>query len=279
MKGLTFRTEHLSKSPKITAKVVRKLLADKHFKDVFISECKDGPTWSGTHSRLDAWVLKRSWSPVTMIGYEIKVSRSDFVNDDKWTNYLPLCNQLYFVCPAGLIQPDELPPHVGLLCASKTGTRLYTKKKAARREVEWPGELMAYVIMSRSQIVKNMFSVNPHENGDKADYWRDWLATKQENRELGRHVAIETHRILSKAMSAQRIAESKVRGYEEFKTRLRILGINPEASSWAIEKEVSRLSGKIPTGLRSRIAQTINELTSLQSDLAKIERTSDARRG
>jgi len=29
-------------------------------------------------------------------GYDIKISRSDFLGDEKWTGYLPLCNLLYF---------------------------------------------------------------------------------------------------------------------------------------------------------------------------------------
>ena len=50
-------------------------------------------------------------------GYEIKVSRSDFVNDTKWQDYLPYCHQFYFVCPPDLIQPDELPKEIGLMYA------------------------------------------------------------------------------------------------------------------------------------------------------------------
>jgi len=31
-----------------------------------------------------------------MVGYEIKVSKSDFFNDIKWQEYLPMCNELFF---------------------------------------------------------------------------------------------------------------------------------------------------------------------------------------
>lgn len=48
-------------------------------------------------------------------GYEVKISRSDFKSDDKWTEYLPFCNKFYFVCPPDLIQPSELPKEIGLI--------------------------------------------------------------------------------------------------------------------------------------------------------------------
>lgn len=48
-------------------------------------------------------------------GYEIKVSRQDFLTDKKWQEYLPYCNQFYFVVPKGLILPEELPPEIGLI--------------------------------------------------------------------------------------------------------------------------------------------------------------------
>jgi hypothetical protein len=61
----------------VSANVLLKALAQRHKDDVFVPECKNGPTQTGSHRRLDAWVMLKTWSPVTMIGYEIKVSRSD----------------------------------------------------------------------------------------------------------------------------------------------------------------------------------------------------------
>jgi hypothetical protein len=91
-------------------------------KDVFITECKNGETWGARDLyKLDAWVLKRTYSPLTTIGYEIKVSRSDFENDQKWTNYIDLCHEFFFVCPGGLIRATDLPSSVGLIWVSSTG--------------------------------------------------------------------------------------------------------------------------------------------------------------
>lgn len=48
-------------------------------------------------------------------GFEIKVSRADFVGDDKWTEYLRFVNYFFFVTVPGLVQPSELPPEVFLM--------------------------------------------------------------------------------------------------------------------------------------------------------------------
>jgi hypothetical protein len=94
---------------KITAQTIVDLLAEKHSSDVFIRECKDGPSVNNSHCRLDAWAMKRSWSSPCTYGYEVKVSRQDFLKDDKWRNYLPYCNEFYFAATKGLIQLEELP--------------------------------------------------------------------------------------------------------------------------------------------------------------------------
>ena len=63
----------------IKADQVLTLLRNKHSKDVFVSECKNGETWGARDLlKMDAWVLLRSYSPLTTVGYEIKISRRDF---------------------------------------------------------------------------------------------------------------------------------------------------------------------------------------------------------
>ena len=83
----------------LTAKDILRLIESRHSGDLVVAECKDGPTHYARHRRLDAWVMRKSWSKPALYGYEIKVSRQDFLKDDKWPDYLPMCNELYFVCP------------------------------------------------------------------------------------------------------------------------------------------------------------------------------------
>jgi hypothetical protein len=114
----------------MTEREIENLLADRHAKDVFIPQCKDGPTTGGL-SIMDGWAMNRSWSRLTFWGYEIKVSKQDFIHDEKWHTYLPYCNQLYFVCPKGVISVESVPDGVGLIYALPRHLKIV--KKAAHR--------------------------------------------------------------------------------------------------------------------------------------------------
>ena len=82
----------------ITAQTVLELLAAKHSRDVFVPECKNGAThFADGMQKIDAWAMKKSWASPCVTAHEIKVSRADFLKDDKWPGYLPYCNQFYFV--------------------------------------------------------------------------------------------------------------------------------------------------------------------------------------
>ena len=174
----------------LTARSILALLADKHRNDVFVPECKAGSSWGReTTFRLDAWAMKRSWSPWTTIGYEIKVARSDFLRDDKWAHYLPLCHQFSFVCPRGLIDPKEIGDGVGLMWVTKNGKRLITKVKAPRREIEPPVGVLQYILMSRVEITRSTYGIKTRNQ--RIAEWRVWLADRKGSHALGNEVARE----------------------------------------------------------------------------------------
>lgn len=66
-------------------------------------------------------------------GFEIKLTRADFLRDMKWEKYTEFTSSLTIVCPEGLIQPEEIRKPFGLLWISenKRGvTRKFVKKPA-----------------------------------------------------------------------------------------------------------------------------------------------------
>jgi len=208
----------------VNSRALLDILRRKHAEDVFVSECHMAESGS---QRLDAWVLRKTWSPLTTIGYEIKVSRSDFVNDDKWTLYLRACHQFYWVCPPRLIAVEEVPEGCGLMW--QAGNRLLTKRKAPRHEPD-PMTLillMAYTLMSRSRIVANMW-----EAGDRprVDVWRDLLLERKGERLLG-HVTGRVIRAQIKELDERtRAAETRSRSFETLEMRLREAGVDPGES-------------------------------------------------
>lgn len=227
-----------------TAKHILALLEGKHGSEVFIPECKDGPSAESSHRRLDAWVFKKTWSPVTTIGYEIKVARNDFLRDDKWPDYLDLCHQFYFVCPKGLIAPEEIPPEAGLLYA--TGKRLYTKKKAPHRVLIDNDRLMVllfYVLMCRTQVTPS--DRQPMARG--LAYWEAWLADKEHRRKVGYTVRGEIATAYNEARRAEQEAKNRLGRYTHLEKRLEELEVANDQylSDWAIDRALKSKLGPI----------------------------------
>lgn len=71
-------------------------------------------------------------------GFEIKVSRADFLQDEKWQNYSRFCSSLSVACPKGLIRPDEIPKPFGLLyVAKRVDIREWDKKECISYPITW----------------------------------------------------------------------------------------------------------------------------------------------
>lgn len=60
-------------------------------------------------------------------GFEIKLTKADFLNDYKWTQYTEFCSSITIVCPAGLIKKEEIEHPFGLLWITQDNQRLSHK--------------------------------------------------------------------------------------------------------------------------------------------------------
>lgn len=221
---------------KITSNDILKLLSEKHSEDVFVPECKDGSTWFGSHFRLDAWVMNRSWTKLKFTGYEIKVSRSDFLKDDKHQEYMKLCNEFYFVAPKGICTVDEIPPEAGLLEIASTGNRLFTRKKAAFRKIEFPSDLFTYLLMCRTKISGRYSPISDKQ------YWEIWLNDKNENKTLGHSVSQKLKKSyeenVQKVKDENYILNNKIKEYDEFKRLLTEIGVTDSDSYYKVRDKI-----------------------------------------
>lgn len=250
---------------KITASEIKQLLAVKHASDVFVPECKNGPTHGAARLlKLDGWAMKRSWSNPQTIGYEIKVSRSDFLGDDKWTAYLSYCSHFYFVTPPGLIKADELPPNVGHLVVTKNKTKLLTKKKAPPREVEIPENLFRYVLMCRAEIGK--------EQGQEG-YWNGWLEDRDINANLGRKVSKTLSKEISdrviRVQDENRELKRDIEKLSEVKRLCDKIGIVPSLylSESRFEDKIRPKSETLPVNILRMIDRLSESVESLKSEV------------
>lgn len=132
----------------MNSKFILNVLRQRHKRDLFLSEVKNGPTLlSNTLLRMDAWTMKMSWKQ-DITGYEIKVDRSDFVGDQKWHMYLNYCNKFYWVCPTGLIKASEIDERCGLIYVNDDGSYRVVKRPLFR-DVTLPPEIYRYILMWR----------------------------------------------------------------------------------------------------------------------------------
>jgi len=231
----------------INAEKILACLAKRHAADVFVPNCKTGQTNQGLLI-LDAWVMKKSWVNPLMIGYEIKVSRQDFLNDTKWQKYLPYCNKFYFVCPSKLIYPNELPPEAGLLYASQTGSRLYQKKPSIYRDVPFPASLAKYILMWRAKITNEIELISTKQ------YWEQWLKTKKEDREFGHMVSRKIREMVASEIDAVKKENARIKHENEklqnVKLALEKLGLNIQSITyWSIEREIKHKLEIIKKGI------------------------------
>ena len=250
---------------RMTSDDLVRLLSVRHSKDVFVPECKDGPTWGGAHLRLDAWAMARSWTKPRTWGYEVKVSRRDFLSDEKWQGYLRYCNEFYFVTPLGMVQPAEVPGDVGLLWASKNAARLYKKKKATYRSIEIPDSFWRYIIMCRAAIVKDNRA--GHAYGTR-EYWQDWMKKKEMDWNFGHAVGKALGERINTEIVAVRKHNERLQAamvqYDGLLKFLGTIGIDPSRHDYrlcsTLQNKMEAMRRIIPHGLRNSVANSISSL-------------------
>lgn len=108
---------------KITTKEITKSLIESISKDEWIVGAEVAVR--GTNGRIDVCaVRKRQFLRKQIRGYEVKISRSDFLSDvgsQKWRKYLAVCHQVYFAAPSGLLKKNEIPHGAGLITLGDKG--------------------------------------------------------------------------------------------------------------------------------------------------------------
>lgn len=260
----------------ITANLIEHRLREKHCGDIFVSQCKTGGSWSGMYQILDAWAMNKSWAHPLTIGYEIKVDRQDFLNDEKWMGYLPYCNEFYFVTPSKLVMPEEIPDEIGLLWLSTTGNRFYKKKKAVHRTADKIESLYKYILMTRTKICTSYESFTTVE--DKYEYWKAWLAKEDEKKVLGHNISRKIRQLVEENIDRVARVNSNLvdqnKDLEEIKKLIEELGFDRKGYFWAgaVERQIRNLGSLVPKNVEDeirRLAKSLKDLTEILDEAKK----------
>ncbi len=259
---------------KISSSDIKKLLANKHSTDVFISECKMGSSYAGDSPIIDAWAMKKSWTSLAFTGYEIKISRSDFLADNKYHQYLPACTYFYLVTTKGVIKDkNEIPENVGWIEVSTNGGRLWTKKKAPLlREIQLsPLEsVLVYLLMWRTEVTKEKTLEN-HRNFDKGkgNYWKKWAETKEYDKIYGHMISNSIAKTIFDKNMELKSENAKLKETNEnlldIKNMLDDMGIDTKYWWNAKENVAKKLKGDIDVYSRNTM-RIIEKLDKFKED-------------
>jgi len=229
--------------PQITSQHVKQLLAARHPEDVFLTECRIPLEAYVAEGYMDAWAMKKSWRHPLATGYEIKVSRSDFLNDKKWVSYLAYCNEFYFVSPKGVIQVAEVPETAGLIWVTDTGNKLYTKKKAPYREINIDDLSKVYksILMNRVNITSGS-TIGGILRAHLVEHWEKMLREKEERRIYGDRLRGRIRRMYEDKIKLvedeNRNLKHEIESLGDIRERLRVAGVN--VNSWKSRTEFIR---------------------------------------
>lgn len=247
-------------------------LARKHSADFFMTEVKNGPSgWSGSNVRMDAVAIAKSWTHPCIYGYEIKVSRQDFLNDKKWPIYKEQTHSFSFVCPKGLIDPKELGEGVGLIYYSEQSGRLYTRKKATYRECEMNAGMLLYIIMHRLDSDRYPFF------SSKKEYLEAYLQDQIDKKQLGWNVSSKLAQdVQSLATENKRlereigILEEKNDLFREIHQVLQDAGI--VCSIYTMPKEIKKLTkGGLPKNVEVALKRVIDSSKTIEKYMNSLE--------
>lgn len=194
---------------KIRSDEIKRALSKRHNDEFFLTEVKTGPSTMTETLRFDALSIKKSWTKPCFTGYEVKVSRNDFLHDDKYTHYRDYCHRLYLVCPKDLIKPEEIPEDIGIMYYNADKNTLFTKRVARLREINLPVGLLYYILLSRlTNDVHPFFSTN-------REYIEAYIQDKAKKRDLAYTFKGKLIGEVKEAQEKVRDAEWEIENYKK----------------------------------------------------------------
>lgn len=251
----------------VKAHEIKRALSDKHnrINDFFLTEVKNGPTHTATDLYImDAIAIKKSWVNPLITGYEIKVSRNDFMQDEKWPAYKHYCHRLDFVVPTGLVQPDELPDDIGLIYYHPEKRTLYTRRRGKIRNIEMPYEMLYYIIMNRLDNVEHPFF------STKEEYFREYVDGKVSSKALGRLVSSKLINDVALLESENERLKREIKSMETDKETLlqiqeilRKHGIRP----WRKEEYAERLDIALSSSVPPHLLNELEKIKDISGHL------------
>jgi len=140
-------------------------------REMFFAGVNLGPAGHGLRT-MDAIWFRKSWTRPRITGFEVKISRSDFLRDDKWPEYAAVC----------VLSRNEIPGTAGLMVYNPESGALSVQKGAPHTDRELDQWLLMYLVMSKTEPKWHPFYSSERE------YLEAWVDDKADRKALGRMV-------------------------------------------------------------------------------------------
>lgn len=254
-------------------RVILELLRHRHPAPEWATFAELATATGGTHGAryidfyaFNLWPSKR----FVKIAYEIKVSRSDFFREiDDPTKREPaerVADECYFVTPAGLIQPDEVPAGWGLIELVSNGLR--RKKVATQHKVTELPLLFVVSLARQSSLPKPIFPATTWLMAGKELSEDDLIAAATLAMDMSRYeMREEVRRELRDSTGYQTMRElrdlvSRSLGYH--------MASNPKLFEVWLTKRQGEQPPPDPEAKR-RLLQRLNSIKRMAEELIKLQ--------
>lgn len=132
----------------------------------------------------DVLTIKPSYNRFNLDIYEVKVSRSDLLQDiksGKYKKYLPHCNRLYFAVKKGICKKEDIPEGVGLIVRGEKGWT--TVVGAEKREIEPSTQMLQALVFFNGRVFNTR-----RQNAAKKSHYINYTYYSKELKFLGKKV-------------------------------------------------------------------------------------------
>lgn len=250
--------------PTFTAGQVLKLLRARFTEDYF---CTSEIGLGRGGQRADFLALRPSHARPDVVICEVKVSRADFMGDNKWTGYLPFCTRFFFVTAPGVATKDEIAKDAGWMELTTNGARLVTRKAAPALRGELEPKHEAQVL--RSIIHRHFYGT--HRDPDvsreeRIEAWSRFVETRDKAHVTGHLARRAVREHILKADKAVVDARRTLEAFQQTEHLLKGMGISPD------RMERAHRNGVLANELRNAFAREFGGEATQQ--VAEIERAS-----
>lgn len=204
-----------------------------HYRDskrFFMEQVKNGASRTGQDMVImDGVAILKSWVKYKIIGFEVKVSRWDFLQDTKRHSYLNYVHEFYFVVPEWLVSKHEIPEWIGLMYVMPDGSMKIVKRpKYMIKDI--PTDFFKYIIFSK---LNNDYTYQP-EPMSRGEI-RKYLDDKKDDIEIWKLLRTKLARKVSDLAQERKESEMREAKYKEM-TQNFDLFFNEMIDKWFLER-------------------------------------------